>query len=374
MQLQSSFSFFMPTRVLHGQNIIQDEQSRLGEMGTRCLIVTGASSAKASGAFQDLTSALENLGIRYELFDQVEPNPSLENVAQGGDAARRFEPDFIAAIGGGSPLDAAKAIAVLAVNDIPPQQLYDGHFANTPLPIAAVPTTAGTGSEVTPYSVLTITDQETKKGFGGPDLFPKLAFLDPRYCQSLPFQVTVDTAVDALSHLVEGYLSARANDASDMLAERGMALWGTCLPALQIGEGALDAAVRDRLLVASALGGMTISHTGTAYVHSLGYPLTFYHDIPHGQANGLLLPGFLRHAESVNPDRVAAILRHLDHRSTKSLGDTLASLFPRRVQLSQDELDSYVEKTLPTKNVTHSPGTVTREVLINTLAENFSRP
>lgn len=362
----------MPTEVRHGVGVVQAEKEKLAALGQRALLVTGARSAQASGALGDVTASLETLGIAYAHFDQVEPNPSLANVEAGGALAREFGPQFIIAIGGGSPLDAAKAIAVLATNSITAAQLYDGDFTHEPLPIVAIPTTAGTGSEVTPYSVLTLPDQETKKGFGQPSLFPKVAFLDPTYCASLPFAITVDTAVDALSHLVEGYVSVRANAASDMLAEAGMRLWGSCLPALQVGDTAIGLEIRDQLLVASALGGMTISHTGTAYVHSLGYPLTFYHDIPHGQANGLLLPGFLRHGETVVPERVAKILDCLQLPSTQALGATLASLFPNRIQLSPEQLDAYVDKTLPTKNVAHSPGTVSREVLMDTLREHFS--
>ena len=369
----NAFSFFMPTDVRHGVDIVQKESTKMAQFGSRALLVTGARSAQASGALADVVAGLEAEGVAYTHFDQVEPNPSLSNVEAGAALARQFQPQFIVAIGGGSPLDAAKAIAVLATNAISAAQLYDGNFAQEPLPIVAIPTTAGTGSEVTPYSVLTLPDEETKKGFGQPSLFPKVAFLDPRYCASLPFAVTVDTAVDALSHLVEGYLSVRANAASDILAEAGMRLWGQCLPALQVGDTAIDLEIRDQLLVASALGGMTISHTGTAYVHSLGYPLTFYHGIPHGQANGLLLPGFLRHGETVLPERVAVILACLQQPSTAALGTTLASLFPERIHLTQDQLDAYVDKTLPTKNVAHSPGNVSRSVLMDTLTEHFSK-
>lgn len=366
------FSFFMPTEVRHGNGIIRAEKEVFRRFGRRALLVTGARSAEASGALKDVVDSLEALGMEHAIFDKVEPNPSLANVEAGGARAREFQPDFILAIGGGSPMDAAKAIAVLAVNDMRAEQLYDGNFAVTPLPIVAIPTTAGTGSEVTPYSVLTLPDEETKKGFGQPSLFPKVAFLDPVYCQSLSRAVTIDTAVDALSHLVEGYLSRRANAASDMLAEEGMRLWGTVLASLRNATQELTLEERDVLLVASTLGGMTISHTGTAFVHSLGYPLTFYHDIPHGQANGLLLPGFLRHGQSVLPKRVETILACLQLDSIAEISEVMGELFQNQIKLTSEQIDTYTAKTLPTKNVKQTPGEVTEKVLKDTLTEFFS--
>lgn len=211
----ADFSFFMPTRIIYGAGSIKAEAESL-VLGKKALIVTGRKSAKASGALDDVLAALST---DYVIFDQVENNPRVDTTVRGGKLARDSGCDFVIAIGGGSPLDAAKAIAVLAVNDVEPLTLYTDGWSNKALPIAAVPTTAGTGSEVTQYAVLTIDEEETKKGLRGPDLFPTKAFLDPKYTQSLPLDVTVDTAVDALSHLVEGYLSNRA---SPMSCSRGV--------------------------------------------------------------------------------------------------------------------------------------------------------
>ena len=198
-------SFSMPTRIVYGTGCVKAEAQRL-VLGKKALIVTGKTSAKASGALDDV---LDVLSTEYVIFNEVENNPRIDTVVRGSQLARESGCDFIIAIGGGSPLDAAKVIGVLAVNNVDPLSLYRDGWLHKPLPVVAIPTTAGTGSEVTQYAVLTIDEEETKKGLGGPDLFPATAFLDAKYTQSLPQSITVDTAVDALSHLVE-ILSNRA--------------------------------------------------------------------------------------------------------------------------------------------------------------------
>lgn len=247
------FQYLMPTKLFFGRGSIEQNSSELSAFGKTAMIVTGGNSAKLSGALSDICDVLDGQGIEYFIFDKVENNPSPKTVKAGGDAAKRAGADFIIGIGGGSPLDAAKAVAVLAVNDIDPLELYTNDFKNKPLPIIAVPTTAGTGSEVTPYSILTRDDLNTKMSFGNIDTFPKVAYLDSVYTESLPYHVTVNTAVDAFSHCLEGYLSRRSTPVSDVLASDGITIFGKCLESLIQRE--IDSDVRDNLLYMSMLGG-----------------------------------------------------------------------------------------------------------------------
>ncbi|NLY10760.1 MAG: iron-containing alcohol dehydrogenase [Firmicutes bacterium] len=365
-----NFSFNLPTKVIHGTEVVSKNAAEIAKFGRKAFLVTGKSSARLSGALADVEATLNSLGIEYKIFDQVLNNPTLDNVAAGGKQAREYQPDFIIAIGGGSPLDAAKAVAVLAVNDIEPQELYTNDFAVMPLPIIAIPTTAGTGSEVTPYSVLTLEDLETKKSFSTQDLFPKIAFLDWRYTASLSRTVTIDTAVDALSHLVEGYLSRRANDTSDLFAKRGIKLWGECIEALV--KDRIDGEIRDKLLVASLLGGFTISHTGTTFVHALGYPLTYFQDLPHGRANGLVIGQALKFTQTVAPERVRNVLTLLGLESLDQLIELLNKLFPEEYTLTKEEARKYAARTAQNKNVQQSLGEVTEEVLYSILKTSFT--
>lgn len=278
-------------------------------------------------------------------------------VEAGAAAARRFRPDMLVAIGGGSPLDASKAVAVLATNDIPTIKLYDGNYSAAPLPILAVPSTAGTGSEVTPYAILTDSERQTKRSFSSPDLFPRVAFLDARYTQSLPHSVTVDTAVDALSHCLEGYLSNRSTPAADALALEGIACFGAAINALTAGTVLL--ADREKLLYASLLGGMVIAHTGTTIVHALGYSLTYFKNVPHGRANGILLGEYLRFIEPVAAERIACVLRAMKISNIGDFHELLNKLFPERLELTEQELEQYAaiaEKSASLGYTARKPG------------------
>lgn len=362
------FSFFMPTKLVFGQDVVKKAGAGLA-LGKKALIVTGRSSARLSGALDDV---LEALSGEYVLFDRVENNPTGENCQEGAELARSENCDYIIAIGGGSPLDAAKVMAVLAVNEKSPLELYAQGWEKKPLPIVAIPTTAGTGSEVTPYAVLTIHEEETKKGLGGPDLFPAVAYLDPKYTASLPLQVTIDTAVDALSHLVEGYLSNRASSASDLAALQGIAVWGGVIPALRSGDISLQ--VREDLLFASMLGGITIAQTGTTFVHALGYPLTYFHDYPHGRANGIFMASYLEFTHAHAPERVEMVLELLDLPSLNAFRELMNELFADyvgKLHVPEERIRAYAEKAAQTKNVSYSRGTPSVEELTEILKENI---
>ena len=364
-----NFNYHMPTQIFHGEGVVNQQANQFSNLGSRALLVTGKNSARLSGALKDVIQALDSVQVDYAIFDQVENNPSLANVTDGGQFAREYKPHFILGIGGGSPLDAAKAIAVLATNEMDAMGLYEPPYTNPPLSVVAIPTTAGTGSEATPYSVLTIPDQQTKKGFGGPELFPKIALLDPLYTASLPRDITVDTGVDALSHLVEAYLSKRASDASDLFAKAGIELWKECISQLVSGQVSLD--VRDKLLIASTLGGMTISHTGTTFVHALGYSLTFFHDIPHGQANGLVMAEYLGYTQGVVAQRVDNILAWLGLSSVDDFRALMNSLFKEKPRLSTQQIRQYGKQASETKNAGYSLGDVTAQVCIDVLEKSL---
>lgn len=284
---------YQPTKIVFGAGVLEKQPELLGSLGKKALVVTGrGGSARRNGALADVSRVLQQCNIAWELFDQVEVNPGLPTVRNGARMAAKSQVDFVIGIGGGSPLDAAKAIAVLAVNDVDESNLFAGQFQKA-LPIAAIPTTAGTGSEVTPYSILTDPGIESKRNLSSPLIFPALAILDPRYTYQLPADITRDTAVDAYSHALEGYFSLRATPFSDVHARAAMQGLGPHLRRLASGKGLADQE-RAELLYWSAMAGMVISQTGSSVPHALGYALTYFKQLPHGRANGLLLPAFLR--------------------------------------------------------------------------------
>jgi len=358
------FKFHMPTKVIVGENcVLENPQEML--LGKRALIVTGKGSGKKSGALDDVIKVLENAKIPYHVYDKVKNNPEINDMAKGGAFARECGCDFIIAIGGGSPLDAAKAISVYAANeprDSGDFELYDifkGAYKNKPLPMVAIPTTAGTGSEVTPYSILTLHKEQTKRSFSCADTFFKAAFIDGRYTLNLPLQVARNTAVDAMCHLIEGYTNKKASPSSDFVALEGLKIIGKHLDMLEKGNFNVQACTE--LLWASTLGGIVISQTGTTIVHSMGYSLTYFKDIPHGHANGLLLYEYLKR---VDKKRVEDCLDALGLESLEKLKDYLEKILPRVDNLKEQELLDWAEIAIQAKNVASCPYAVTKELEI----------
>ena len=358
------FKFHMPTKIIVGQNCVLENSSEL-IIGKCALIVTGKSSGKKSGALDDALAVLENNKIPYHVYDKIENNPEINDMAKGGEFARDCGCDFIIAIGGGSPLDAAKAIAVYAVNepkdgnDFELYDIFKGDYKNKPLPMVAIPTTAGTGSEVTPYSILTLHKEQTKRSFSCVDTFFKTAFIDGRYTLNLPLQVARNTAVDAMCHLIEGYTNKKASPGSDYMALEGLHIIGKHLNILENGEFTVDACTE--LLWASTLGGIVISQTGTTIVHSMGYSLTYFKDVPHGHANGFLLCEYLKH---VDKDKVQNCLDALGFESLAELKGYLEKILPRVYNFTEKELLEWAEIAILAKNVASCPYPVTKELEI----------
>lgn len=341
------FAFCMPTKVRMGKGCVASSKAELEALGNRALIVTGAHSARVSGALFDMEAALSDAGYEYEVFDKVKSNPTIDCAYAGAAAARAFGAQVIVAIGGGSPMDAAKAIALLAAEDRPRETLFSGGYQRA-LPMVFVPTTAGTGSEVTPYSILTNDAAKTKTSLSSPLLFPKLALLDARYLSGLSREQTVHTAVDALSHLLEGYLTRRATPISDALALEGMREWAK--EKEKLAAFSLDEAGRERLFYASLLGGMVIAHTGTTAVHSMGYSLTYFKGVDHGRANGLLMGEFLRRIEKGASERLMCAMEALSMESVAALGAYLDALLGQREPLSRAEAERYADMAMETAN------------------------
>lgn len=320
------FRYYMPVKTFFGRNCIEKNGNEILPLGRKAVIVTGKTSAAKNGSLADVIKTLDKLKIPYLHYDKIEPNPSVESVREAALFTGKSGADFIIGIGGGSPLDAAKAIAILAVNDIDDDTLFSGKYRIKPLPVAAIPTTAGTGSEVTPYSILTYKKISNKKSIASDAIFPVIAFLDPAYTETLSAETTVNTAVDALSHAVEGYLSAKATGVIRPYAIESIRLIGECIPELKNME--TGKASRDKLLYASMLAGIVIAHTGTTAVHAMGYPLTYYKNIDHGRANGLVLYHYLKFIEPAT-DKVMHITSAAGFKNLDDFGKTIMTFSER---------------------------------------------
>ena len=298
------FDFHMPTRVLFGEGRIEELESNIAPRFKRILIVTEKNVARLSGAVE---AALAQLSSReFTVFTDVEENPPFSVLESGRKLGVESGVQMVIGIGGGSAMDAAKGIAVLASNEGHMEDFMDGHpLTHDPLPVVCIPTTSGTGSEVTPYAVFTDREKKTKGGFTHPKLFPVLSVVDPTFTYSMPERIIVGTGLDALTHAIEAALSTLASPMSDMIAIESIQ---TVLKSLKKASQKDEQAMGE-MAYASMLAGIAITHGGTILLHIMGYPLTVFHGIHHGTANAILLPAFMNYmkTESRIPRKVERI-------------------------------------------------------------------
>lgn len=346
----------VPVKIVCGENSIIRGAELLKPLGKKALIVTGKSSYK-NDALNDVAAALKKNNQSFAVFDAVTPNPTIFCVRSAIDVLKRENADFIIAIGGGSPMDAAKAIATLAVQDRSDEDIFKGGYKDEALPMAHVPTTAGTGSEVTPYSILTNDFDKTKTSISSKAMFPKIAFLDARYTYSLGKNVTVNTAIDALSHAVEGMFTLKATPETDSAALNAISVIYPRLKEIA-AKKEISEEMRKDLLSASCLAGAVIAHTGTTVVHSMGYSLTYYHGIPHGRANGILLGSMLSLCAERQKEKTDKIFSACGIDSADEFSSLMYSLLAPIENINDTELFSYAleaskSKKLP--NITYAP-------------------
>ena len=304
-----------------GAGVVRRLPEAVAGTGAPLAVVVTDAGLAATGLPDRISGLLSAAGLPATVFDGVHANPTTGDLAAGADAVRAaaglegpggaepFGPPerpvaCLVAVGGGSPIDAAKGIAVAAVNPQRGRDLdYRGEFAAAPLPIVAVPTTAGTGAETNAFGVVTDTGAARKFYVGSAATRPAVALLDPELTTGLPPRPTAATGLDALTHAVESYLSIRPNPVSDGLALQVAAMIGSYLPRA-VADGA-DREARAQLLLAAHLAGTGMARTGLGLCHAIGHAIGGRFNVPHGEALSLVLPGVLRFNTAVRKDRIA---------------------------------------------------------------------
>jgi len=279
--------FSAPREIVFGE----DSLSHLNYIeGKRAFIVSDP-VLKQLGIVERIEGLLHDAGFETYTFAEVEPEPSLQTVKRGAKEAQAFEPDWIVALGGGSPMDAAKAIHVLYERpeldptEINPMEVLGLHKAK----LLAIPTTSGTGSEATWALVLTDTEERRKFSTGSREVVPQVAIIDPSLTMKLPPRVTADTGLDALTHAIEGYVSAWHNSFTDGLCVKAAQLVFDYLPrAYADGENDLEA--REEMGNAAAIAGMGFSSSNLGLAHAMGHSFGAFFKQPHGRAVSLFLP------------------------------------------------------------------------------------
>lgn len=294
---------------------------KLGEearaLGGRKVLLVTDQGVRNSGVLAKAIEALEKEGFSHAVFDGVEPNPSMETARKGYALFKEKGCDTLAAVGGGSPMDTAKAVGIQATNPEPLLKYEGSNRVTNPLPpLIAVPTTAGTGSEATGAAVITDRTRKYKVPIRSPFLIPKVALLDPEVLATLPPPVLASTGMDAFTHAYETFVSTVTNPISQGLAYDSMRLIGKYLRPLYANPDNREA--QGYMMLASTMAGVAFFNGRLGVVHALAHPLGGFFDVPHGSANAILLP------HCMDFSRIAA--PHLFARIAESLGKEVRGL------------------------------------------------
>jgi alcohol dehydrogenase len=342
--------------------ILRDAQAR------HALLVTDPGLVKA-GLIEPAVAALQAAGIAVTVYDQVQADPPVRIVVAAADAARQAFVDAVIGFGGGSAMDTAKLVAYLVRSPCDLETIYGVDLAQgARLPLILVPTTAGTGSEVTPISIVT-TDSDEKRGVVSRRLLPDVALLDPDTTLGLPAGVTAATGIDAMVHAIEAYTSRhKKNPISDVLARQALALLSKNLPIVLEHPG--DRAARGEMLLGSCLAGMAFANAPVAAVHALAYPLGGRYHVSHGLSNSLMLVPVLNfNASAAAPlygelaASVGATAGSADAFVARITDLVVGSGVPRRLRdvgVTQDSLDMLADDAMrQTRLLVNNPVEVT---------------
>jgi alcohol dehydrogenase len=300
------FRFRIPTEIQFGNGVARTLGEQVAQRGAKAPFVVTDPGIREAGILEPLLETIIQRGVSPHVFDKISPNPRDHECVAGAESAREFGADLIVAIGGGSPMDAAKAIAGLlpnggAVQDwLPPRT-----FERPPVPVIAVPTTAGTGSEVTRSAVITDMARHIKISLRDEQIAPRLALVDPSLTVSLPRSVTAATGMDVLTHAVEAYTCNKATPLSDMCALTAMRLVNEHLIAAVRDGNDVDA--REGMMLASLVAGMAFSNADVGAVHCLAEAIGGLYDAPHGVVNAVFLPFVFAYNAESDPKRHLAV-------------------------------------------------------------------
>jgi len=294
------FEFATAGRILFGEGVALEAAPAAARMGTRALLVTGATGERA----KPLEAALAASGLAVIPF-RVAGEPTIDLIRQGAEFARGEHCDLVITLGGGSSIDAGKALAAMLTNPGEPLDYLEVVGRGQPLahasaPFIAIPTTAGTGSEVTRNAVLASPERRVKASLRSPHMLPRLAVVDPELTAGLPRSLTAATGLDALTQLIEPYVSSRANRMTDIFCVEGIERAAAALP--RVWENSGDREARREMAWASLLGGLALANAGLGAVHGFAAPIGGRFPAPHGAACAAVLP----HAMEIN---VEALLR-----------------------------------------------------------------
>lgn len=377
--------FVIPNHTVVGTNVLGEAAPLLKKMGNKAFIVTGRHVA-VSDMMKQLTALLDENGIDCVIFDGITGEPTDTMIENGVEMLKSSGCDFIIGIGGGSPLDSAKAIAAMAVNEGSIADYNGKEITGEILPLAAIPTTAGTGSEATKFTVITDSEKGIKMLLKGDVLVPKLAIVDSSFTVGAPKSVTSATGLDALTHAVEAYTSIKAFSMTDTLALSAVKRIMKYLPiAYREPDNSL---AREQMSIAALEAGICINNSSVTIVHGMSRPIGALFHVPHGMSNAMLLKECLSFAVSGAYEKFANLGRETGVASDSDSDETAAEKFIDSLQsicdvceiptleqygIDRDEYYSKISKMATDAVASGSPANTVKEVTVDDCIEIYKK-
>lgn len=318
-----NFKYHLPVEIVFGFGESLKLRENLPGLSGRCFIIADRFITNTP-YFKETKSHIAELIAGQ--WDKVEPNPSTDSVNEAADAGRLLEPDIIIAVGGGSCMDTAKAVSLSIAGGRRIEDYHSGgvEYPRSVLPIIAIPTTAGTGSEVTPISVLKDKSKNKKAPIAAPCLYPSVAIVDPEWTMTMPAELTAATGLDALSHAIEGFWSKGAFPVCDCYALRAARLIFNSLEKAII-DGS-DSEARESMALASILAGMAFGQPKNAAVHACSFPLSTHFQMSHGVACAFTLDYFVRLNSEAIKERLTEMATYCGFDDIGNMADKIAEL------------------------------------------------
>lgn len=377
--------FVIPNHTVVGTNVLGEAAPLLKKMGNKAFIVTGRHVA-VSDMMKQLTELLDENGIGCVIFDGITGEPTDTMIENGVEMLKSSGCDFIIGIGGGSPLDSAKAIAAMAVNEGSIADYNGKEITGEILPLVAIPTTAGTGSEATKFTVITDSEKGIKMLLKGDVLVPKLAIVDSSFTVGTPKSVTSATGLDALTHAVEAYTSRKAFSMTDTLAVSAVKRIMKYLPiAYKEPDNSL---AREQMSIAALEAGICINNSSVTIVHGMSRPIGALFHVPHGMSNAMLLKECLSFAVSGAYEKFANLGRETGVASDSDSDETAAEKFIDSLQnicdvceiptleqygIDRDEYYSKILKMATDAVASGSPANTVKEVTVDDCIEIYKK-
>ncbi len=384
--MTQTYQFKAPSVIVNGPGAAREVGSFAKGLGKKALIVTDSNLEKF-GLPKEVRNSLESAGVPFAVYDKVVAEPTMDYTEEGLKVYKGAQADFVIAVGGGSPMDTAKSIAVLSTNTGKITDFMGANKIPKPgAPLIAIPTTAGTGSEVTPFTIITDTARDVKMLIASPYIIPRVALVDPLMTLTMPQDITAATGLDALTHAIEAYVSVKAQPITDTLALQAIRIISANLRQAWSNGDNLEA--RTNMVMGALQAGLAFANSSVALVHGMARPIGAYFHVTHGVSNAALLPTVIEFSVLGNPRRYAEIAEamgeiteglslldaaYLAAEAVKRLNDDLKVPTLKGLGVEEKKFNSVVKQMAADAIASGSPGNNPRKATPEEIVELYKK-